>query len=271
MLEPTKSIVSLIQTKTNLQPEWCIILGSGLGQLAQEIEIDCKIPYSEIDALPNSTVAGHAGNLILGKLGSKSVIVFQGRFHFYEGYSMKEVALPIYIAHQLGVKKLAVSNASGGTNPNFEIGDLMLINDHISLLLPTNPLIGKNDSSVGPRFPDMSEAYNSEMIATALAIGKENSIQLHQGVYVGVTGPTFETPAEYKMIALLGGDAVGMSTVPEVMAAKHCGMDVFGISVITDLGVEGKIVEVSHQDVQKAANAAAEKMTTIVKALIEKQ
>ena len=271
MSEPIKSIVSLIQKKTKIKPEWSIILGSGLGKLADSVEVDIKIPYSEIDGFPVSTVPGHSGHLILGKISGKPVIVFQGRFHFYEGYTMQEVALPVRVSNLLGAKKLLVSNASGGTHASFEIGDLMIINDHISLLLPSNPLLGKNDDTLGPRFPDMSEPYDLAFIQTAKEIGKAHSIPLHEGVYVGVTGPTFETPAEYKMIRILGGDAVGMSTVPEVIAAKHCGMRVFGISVITDLGVEDRIVEVTHDDVQIAANAAAEKMSLIARQLIEKQ
>ena len=192
----------------------------------------------------------------------------QGRFHFYEGYSMQQVTFPVRVMRELGIKTLFVSNAAGGMNPNFEIGDLMIITDHINLF-PEHPLRGKN-IDYGPRFPDMSEAYSRELIAKALEIAKEKGIKVQQGVYVGTQGPTFETPAEYKMFHILGGDAVGMSTVPEVIVANHCGIKVFGVSVITDLGIEGQIVEVSHEEVQKAADAAQPRMTTIMKELINR-
>lgn len=268
MLEQIKSTVNLIRKQYSGIPKWGIILGSGLGKLAHEVEVELKISYQDIPGFPKSTVMGHAGNMIFGKINGIDVLVFQGRFHYYEGYSMDQVALPVRLMHALGIDKLVVSNASGGVNPNFEIGDLMLISDHISLLLPTNPLIGPNDDKTGPRFPDMSEAYSKDLIHKAKNIAKGLNITLQEGVYVGVTGPTFETPAEYKMIKAIGGDAVGMSTVPEVMVANHAGMEVFGLSVITDLGVEGKIVKVTHEDVFRAADLAAEKMTSIVKQLI---
>ena len=204
---------------------------------------------------------------IFGKLGNKDIMAMQGRFHYYEGYSMQEVTFPVRVMKELGIKTLFVSNASGGTNPAFEIGDLMIITDHINYF-PEHPLRGKN--LYGDRFPDMSEAYSKELIQKALQIAKEKGIKVQQGVYVGTQGPTFETPAEYKLFRIFGADAVGMSTVPEVIVANHCKIKVFGISVITDLGVEGKIVEVSHEEVQIAADAAQPKMTTIMRELINR-
>ena len=249
-------------------PETAIILGSGLGSLADQIEEAVVIPYSEIPHFMHSTAAGHKGNFICGRLGGKQVLAMQGRFHFYEGYSMKEVTFPVRVMRELGIKTLFVSNAAGGTNPAFEIGDLMIIRDHINFF-PEHPLHGKN-IEYGPRFPDMSEAYSKELINKALEIAKEKGIKVQQGVYIGTQGPTFETPAEYKMFHILGADAVGMSTVPEVIVANHCGIKVFGVSVITDLGVEGKIVEVSHEEVQKAADEAQPRMTTIMRELINR-
>ena len=245
-----------------------IILGTGLGELGKSIEIKHTIPYAGIPHFPVSTVQGHKGNLLIGKFGGKNVIAMQGRFHFYEGYSMKEVTFPVRVMRELGIKTLFVSNASGGTNADFEIGDLMIITDHINYF-PEHPLRGKN-IPYGPRFPDMSEAYSKELIRKADEIAKEKGIKVQHGVYIGTLGPTFETPAEYKLFHILGADAVGMSTVPEVIVANHCGIKVFGISVITDLGVEGKIVEVTHEEVQKAADAAQPKMTTIMRELINR-
>lgn len=249
-------------------PETAIILGTGLGSLVHEITDKYEISYKDIPNFPLSTVEGHSGKLIFGKLGGKDILAMQGRFHFYEGYSMQQVTFPVRVMRELGIKTLFVSNAAGGMNPDFEIGDLMIITDHINLF-PEHPLRGKN-IDYGPRFPDMSEAYSKELIAKALEIAKGKGIKVQQGVYVGTQGPTFETPAEYKMFHILGGDAVGMSTVPEVIVANHCGIKVFGVSVITDLGVEGKIVEVSHEEVQKAADAAQPRMTTIMRELINR-
>ena len=245
-----------------------IILGTGLGELGKSIEIEHAIPYMAIPNFPVSTVQGHRGELLIGSFGGKKVIAMQGRFHYYEGYSMQEVTFPVRVMRELGIKTLFVSNASGGTNPDFEIGDLMIITDHINYF-PEHPLRGKN-IPYGPRFPDMSEAYNKELIRKAKEIAKEKGIKVQQGVYIGTQGPTFETPSEYKLFHILGADAVGMSTVPEVIVANHCGIKVFGISVVTDLGVEGKIVEVSHEEVQKAADAAQPKMTTIMRELINR-
>ena len=215
-----------------------------------------------------STVEGHAGKLIFGKLGGKDIMAMEGRFHFYEGYSMKEVTFPERVMYELGIRTLFVSNAAGGMNPKFKIGDLMIINDHINFF-PEHPLRGKN-CPPGPGFPDMHEAYDHELIALADKIAEEKGISVQHGVYVGVQGPTFETPAEYRMYRLLGGDAVGMSTVPEVIVARHCGIKVFGVSIITDLGGFDTPVEVSHEEVQKAANAAQPVMTEIMREIIRR-
>ena len=215
-----------------------------------------------------STVEGHAGKLIFGKLGGKDIMAMEGRFHFYEGYSMKEVTFPERVMYELGIRTLFVSNAAGGMNPKFKIGDLMIINDHINFF-PEHPLRGKN-CPPGPRFPGMHEAYDHELIALADKIAEEKGISVQHGVYVGVQGPTFETPAEYRMYRLLGGDAVGMSTVPEVIVARHCGIKVFGVSIITDLGGFDTPVEVSHEEVQKAANAAQPVMTEIMREIIRR-
>ena len=258
---------SILQ-KTNFKPEVAVILGSGLGEYASKIKIEQIIPYTEIEGFPVSTVVGHKGQFVFGYVKEVPVVIMQGRVHYYEGYSMKEVTFPVRVMRELGIKTLFVSNAAGGTNPAFEIGDLMIIRDHINFF-PEHPLHGKN-IEYGPRFPDMSEAYSKELINKALEIAKEKGIKVQQGVYIGTQGPTFETPAEYKMFHILGADAVGMSTVPEVIVANHCGIKVFGVSVITDLGVEGKIVEVSHEEVQKAADEAQPRMTTIMRELINR-
>ncbi len=268
MLEKIKETASFLKQRMHTNPKTAIILGTGLGSLVNEITDKYEIKYEEIPNFPVSTVEGHSGKLIFGKLGNKDIMAMQGRFHYYEGYSMKEVTFPIRVMRELEIETLFVSNASGGTNPDFEIGDLMIITDHINYF-PEHPLRGKN-ISYGPRFPDMSEAYSKELIAKALDIAKEKGIKVQQGVYVGTQGPTFETPAEYKLFRIFGADAVGMSTVPEVIVANHCGIKVFGISVVTDLGVEGKIVEVTHEDVQKAADEAQPKMTTIMRELINR-
>ncbi len=267
MLEKIKKTADFLKERMHTQPETAIILGTGLGSLANEIREKYEIKYEEIPNFPVSTVEGHSGKLIFGKLGNKDIMAMQGRFHYYEGYSMQEVTFPVRVMKELGIKTLFVSNASGGTNPAFEIGDLMIITDHINYF-PEHPLRGKN--LYGDRFPDMSEAYSKELIQKALQIAKEKGIKVQQGVYVGTQGPTFETPAEYKLFRIFGADAVGMSTVPEVIVANHCKIKVFGISVITDLGVEGKIVEVSHEEVQIAADAAQPKMTTIMRELINR-
>ncbi len=243
-------------------------MGTGLGQLASEITDKYEFPYSEIPNFPVSTVEGHAGKLIFGKLGGKDIMAMEGRFHYYEGYDMKEVTFPERVMFELGIETLFVSNASGGMNPDFVIGDLMIIDDHINFF-PEHPLRGKNFPT-GPRFPDMHEAYDKNLRDLADTIAREKSIRVVHGVYVGVQGPTFETPAEYRMYHRLGGDAVGMSTVPEVIVARHCGIKVFGMSIITDLGLEGKPVEVSHEEVQEAANKAQPLMTEIMREIIKR-
>lgn len=249
-------------------PETVIVLGSGLGKLAEQIENPLTIPYSEIPHFKVSTAVGHKSNLIVGILGGKSVMAMQGRFHYYEGYDMKAVTFPIRIMYELGVETLFVSNAAGGMNPVFKIGDLMIITDHLNLF-PEHPLRGKNYPT-GPRFPDMHETYDHQLIALADDIAAEKGIKVQHGVYAGVQGPTFETPAEYRMYRLLGGDAVGMSTVPEVIVAHHCGIKTFGISVITDLGGFDVPVAVSHEEVQEAANKAQPLMTTIMREMIRR-
>lgn len=250
-------------------PRTAIILGTGLGALVDHIENKQYIPYSEIPNFPVSTVEGHSGNLIFGTLGGKPVMGMQGRFHFYEGYDMKQVTFPVRVMKALGVRTLFVSNAAGGMNPEFQIGEIMIINDHINLF-PEHPLRGKNFSELGTRFPDMSEAYSKRLISQALEIAEEKGIRVKQGVYVGTQGPTFETPAEYRYFRRIGGDAVGMSTVPEVIVARHGGMEVFGVSVITDLGVEGVVEVATHEDVQRAAEAAQPRMMEIMRELISR-
>ena len=268
MLERIQETAAFLKDKMHTRPETATILGTGLGSLVNEIEDKYEISYETIPHFPVSTVEGHSGKLIFGKLGKKDILAMQGRFHFYEGYAMTEVTFPIRVMRELGIKTLFVSNAAGGMNPDFEIGDLMIITDHINFF-PEHPLRGKN-IPYGPRFPDMSEAYNKELIRKADEIAAEKGIKVQHGIYIGTQGPTYETPAEYKMFRILGADAVGMSTVPEVIVANHCGIRVFGMSVITDLGVEGKIVEVTHEEVQKAADKAQPLMTTIMRELINR-
>ncbi len=268
MLENIKKTAQYLNSKIETMPKTAIILGSGLGNLVEHITEKVEIPYEEIPHFPLSTVEGHSGKLIFGKLGTKPVLAMQGRFHYYEGYDMKQVTFPVRVMRELGIETLFVSNAAGGMNPNFKVGDLMIITDHINLF-PEHPLRGKNHNELGVRFPDMSEAYSHRLVGMALDIAAKNQIEVQQGVYVGTSGPTFETPAEYKYFRIIGGDAVGMSTVPEVIVARHGGMEVFAISVITDLGVEGIVEKCSHEEVQIAAEAAQPKMSLIMKELIE--
>ncbi len=267
MLEKIKATANYIKERIQASPEVGIILGTGLGGLVKEIEIIESIPYNEIPDFPVSTVEGHAGRLIYGKLGGRDVLAMQGRFHFYEGYSMTEVTFPVRVLKYVGVTHLFVSNASGGLNPDWKVGEIVIINDHINHF-PEHPLRGKNDDRMGPRFPDMSKCYNKRLRNKAKLIALENNIDVKEGVYVGVSGPTFETPAEYKMFRILGADIVGMSTVPEVIVAVHMGLKVFGISIVTDSGVPGEIVEISHEEVQEVAMKAEPKMTLIMRELI---
>ena len=266
MYAKIQETASWLKARMTTSPKTAIILGTGLGQLASEITDKSEIPYTDIPNFPVSTVEGHSGKLIFGKLGGVDILAMQGRFHFYEGYSMKEVTFPVRVMYELGIKTLFVSNAAGGMNPKFNIGDLMVITDHINFF-PEHPLRGKNFPT-GPRFPDMHQTYDPLLIKMAYDIAREKGIPVQHGVYVGVQGPTFETPAEYKMYRILGGDAVGMSTVPEVIVAHHCGIRTFGVSVITDLGGFDDPVEVSHEEVQEAANKAQPFMTEIMRELI---
>ena len=268
MLETIKQTADYLKDRIGEIPNTAIILGTGLGELANEIEDKTDIPYTEIPNFPVSTVEGHSGKLIIGTLGGKKVLAMQGRFHYYEGYTMKEVTFPIRVFQALNIEYLFVSNAAGGMNSSFDVGDIMLIEDHINLF-PEHPLHGKNYKELGTRFPDMSEAYNKELRLKAMEIANNKNIKLQHGVYVGLTGPTFETPAEYNYLRIIGGDAVGMSTVPEVIVANHAGMKVLAFSIITDLGVIGKIVEVSHEEVQIAAKIAQPKMAEIMRAIVQ--
>ncbi len=267
MLQKINETANFIREKSQTKARIGIILGTGLGGLVDEIEIVNTLDYDAIPNFPVSTVEGHNGRLIFGKLGGKDIIAMQGRFHYYEGYDMGEVTFPVRVMKNLGVETLFVSNASGGLNPDYKVGDVIVINDHINMF-GTNPLIGKNNKELGHRFPDMSETYSKELEKKAYEIANQHNIELKSGVYVGTTGPTFETPAEYKMFRILGGDLVGMSTVPEVIVARHSGLKVFGVSIVTDSGVPGEITEVSHEEVQEVAAKAQPKMTLIMKELI---
>ncbi len=267
MLTQFKESVDFILSKTSVKPSVGIVLGTGLGGLVKEIEVIDEISYSDIPNFPVSTVESHSGKLIFGKLGGKEVVAMQGRFHFYEGYDLKQVTYPIRVMKLLGIEKLFVSNASGGVNPDFIVGEIMILNDHINFF-PGNPLIGKNFDELGPRFPDMSEPYCPEMIQLAKDIAKENNIRIAEGTYLGLTGPTLETPAEYKFVRTIGADAVGMSTVPEVIVARHMEIPCFAISIITDLGVPGKIKKVSLEEVIEVASRQEPKMTLILRELI---
>ena len=261
--------VEFINQKTKIKPKIAIILGTGLGRLAEDIEEKEIIPYSKIPNFPISTVQSHSGNLVLGKLGNKEVVAMQGRFHYYEGYSLKEVTFPVRVMKKLGADIIIISNAAGGMNRFFKRGDLMLITDHINLF-GDNPLIGPNDEELGPRFPDMSEAYNQKLIDLAKKIALKEKIRLQEGVYAGLTGPTLETPAEYRFLINIGADAVGMSTVPEVIVANHMGMKVLGISCITDLAIDGVIVKTDVEEILKVASDAEPIMTKLIEKVIKK-
>ena len=261
--------VNFIKGETDFQPEYLLILGTGLGQLADEIESEHLISYDDIPHFPVSTVESHAGKLIFGKLGGKDVVAMQGRFHYYEGYTMQQIAFPVRVAKAIGAQSLFVSNACGGLNTNFSRGDIMLIKDHINFL-GDNPLIGPNDDELGPRFPDMSEPYTERLLELAENVALENSIKMHQGVYLAVTGPMLETKAEYRYMRQLGADVVGMSTVPEVISAVHMGMDVLGISVITDECFPDALEPVDIEDVLAAAAMAEPKMTQVIINVLER-
>ena len=267
MIELIEETAAYIREKVGEMPDTAVILGTGLGDLVSKIEISAELEYKEIPNFPVSTVEGHSGKLIFGRLGGRYIMAMQGRFHYYEGYDMKQVTFPVRVMKALGVNTLFVSNAAGGMNKEFNVGDVMVITDHINLF-PENPLRGRNDEKLGPRFPAMTEAYSQRLISMADEIAAADGIRLMHGVYVGTQGPTFETPAEYEYFRIIGGDAVGMSTVPEVIVANHAGMEVFGVSVITDLG--GKdIKEVpTHEEVQKAAVKAQPVMTKIITEMV---
>jgi purine-nucleoside phosphorylase len=267
ILQQLHETTSFIQNMYPHTPEVGIVLGSGLGNFAQEINIEKEISYDAIPHFPVSTVEGHHGRLIFGELSGKKIVVMAGRFHFYEGYTPEQVAYPIRVMKQLGIRHLLLSNAAGGVNPAFKVGDLMIITDHISFST-INPLIGKNFTELGPRFPDMSEPYTKEIIKKARAIAFALQIKVQEGVYFGVTGPTFETRAEYKLIHRLGGDAVGMSTVQEVIIAVHMGLPVFAVSVITDIGIREEDNIITHEEVLQAAKEAEPKLTAIFRELV---
>lgn len=258
-----------IQNKTDMRPEYMLILGTGLGQLADEMDIETEIPYNEIPHFPVSTVESHAGKLLFGNLGGKDVVAMQGRFHFYEGYTMQQIVFPIRVLKANGANTLFVSNASGGMNPNFKRGDIMLINDHINLL-GDNPLIGPNDDELGLRFPDMSEPYTERLIDIAHTVALEENIFMHQGVYAAMSGPMLETKSEYRFLRLIGADVIGMSTIPEVIAAVHMGMEVLGISVITDECFPDSLQPVVMEDILEAAGMAEPKMTKVMIGVLEK-
>lgn len=261
--------LSYIQSKTGLRPEYMIILGTGLGRLADQINVETSISYYDIPHFPTSTVESHAGRLLFGELSGKKVVAMQGRFHFYEGYSMQHIAFPLRVLHANGAHTLLVSNAAGGMNPNYQRGDIMLIVDHINLL-GDNPLMGPNDNELGVRFTDMSEPYSRELIALADQVALANGIRMHHGVYAVVSGPNLETRAEYRFLRLIGGDVVGMSTVPEVIAAVHMNMRVIGISAVTDECFPDALVPALMEDILEAANIAEPKMTKVLMGVLER-
>ncbi|HMI06242.1 MAG TPA: purine-nucleoside phosphorylase [Flavobacterium sp.] len=269
MWEQVQQTVSYIKEKTNFTPEYGVILGSGLGSFTDDISIEFILPYSEIPNFPVSTVEGHKGALVFGTIGDKKIVAMQGRFHYYEGYDMKEVTFPVRVMKYLGVEKLIVSNASGGVNPNYKVGSIVILKDQINML-PEHPLRGKNDSRFGPRFVNMSEPFSRAMIHKAKEIAYELEIDVKDGVYLGLQGPTFETLSEYKMVRAMGGDCVGMSTVPEVIVARHMELETFGISVITDIGDEENIDTITHKEVLEAAVAAEPKVRNLIGELIKR-
>lgn len=265
MLQQIKNTASFIRNKVDFKPQVGIILGSGLGGLTDNIQVVAQLDYKDIPGFPVSTVAGHAGRLIFGMLGGKRVVAMQGRFHYYEGYTPQQVVFPVRVLKMLGIEYLFVSNAGGGVNPDFHVGDVMVITDHINMI--PNPLIGPNPEELGPRFPDMSEAYSRELIALADGIAEREGIALQHGCYWGGTGPTYETPAEYRFFHIAGADSVGMSTTPEVIAARHMGLPVFAVSVITNIGLSG--LKSTHEEVQQEGRKAQQKMARLFIALLE--
>ena len=268
MWEQVQETVNFIKAKTNFTPEYGVILGSGLGSFTDDMKIEFTLPYNSIPNFPVSTVEGHKGALVFGTIGAKKVVAMQGRFHFYEGYTMKEVTFPVRVMKYLGVEKLVVSNASGGVKDTYKVGSIVFIKDHINML-PEHPLRGKNDDRFGPRFLNMGEPYSQKMIAKAKGIAKDLGIDVQDGIYMGLQGPTFETISEYRMVKILGADCVGMSTVPEVIVARHMDMEVFGISVITDIGSEESIESITHDEVLEAARKADPLVRNLIKELIQ--
>lgn len=267
MWDKIQETVGYIKEKTNFTPEYGVILGSGLGSFTEELSIEFTLPYKNIPNFPVSTVEGHQGALVFGTIGNKNVVAMQGRFHFYEGYDMKEVTFPVRVMKYLGVDKLIVSNASGGVNPTYKVGSIVIIKDQINMM-PEHPLRGKNDERLGPRFVNMSDPFSKKMIAKVKEIAKITKIAVQEGVYLGLQGPTFETLAEYEMVLKLGGDCVGMSTVPEVIVARHMDLEVFGISVITDMGNAESIQSITHAEVLEAAKNAEPSVRKLIKELI---
>lgn len=268
MWNQVQETVNYIKDKTNFTPKYGVILGSGLGSFTEDIDIQFTIPYNEIPNFPVSTVQGHKGALVFGTIDGINVVAMQGRFHYYEGYNMKEVTFPIRVMKYLGIEKLIVSNASGGVNPNYEVGSIVILKDQINML-PEHPLRGINDERFGPRFVNMSEPYSQKMIAKAKDIAAKFNIEVFDGIYLGLQGPTFETLAEYKMVKILGADCVGMSTVPEVIVARHMDLETFGISVITDMGNEESIESITHEEVLEAAKKAEPNVRLLIKELIK--
>ena len=269
LMDQLNETVAFIRTRCKTEPETAIVLGSGLGNFLSEVVVETAISYNDIPHFPVATVEGHEGKLVFGKLNGRNIVAMAGRFHYYEGYSPQEVVYPVRIMKLLGVKNLLLSNAAGTVHPSFAVGDLMVITDHISLSI-VNPLIGKNEEELGPRFPDMSEPYSREIISKAKEAAAKLGLVLKEGVYFGVTGPTFETHAEYRMIRLMGADAVGMSTVQENIVAVHAGLKVFAISVITDIGIREDDSVITHEEVLQAAQASEPKLTALFKELVAK-
>ncbi|MBN1117830.1 MAG: purine-nucleoside phosphorylase [Bacteroidales bacterium] len=268
MLKKIQETVEFITKQLDFKPQIGIILGSGLGDFIKSVEIKGELLYSEIPHFPVTSVDGHEGKLLHAEYAGKQILIMQGRIHYYEGTAMEQLTYPVRIMKFLGVEFLFLSNASGGMNENFKVGDVMILTDHINLM--PNPLIGKHYPEFGERFPDMSDPYDKDLIEKAEVIAQQKNIKVHKGVYVAVTGPTYETPAEYKFFRIIGGDAVGMSTVPEVILARQIGIKCFALSVITDLGIPGQIEFLTHEMVQEAAAKAEPRMAGIVLGLIEK-
>ncbi len=269
MLKSIQETIDYLRPFSKPEPQIGIILGTGLGGMVNEMEVMHSIPYSDIPNFPISTVESHHGKLLFGKISGMQVIVMQGRFHYYEGYSMQQITFPVRVMKYLGIKKLFISNASGGLNPNFSVSDIMIMDDHINLF-PEHPLRGKNDNKLGPRFPDMSDAYDQDLIHLAHQVAADLGIKVQQGVYAAVQGPTLETKAEYRYIRTIGADTVGMSTIPENIVARHMGIPVFAISVITDMGVPELVTKISIQDVLNAAGIAEPNMTALIKEMIRR-